>query len=549
MRVVAAVHKAAPFHGAGAEYMLHEILVDWVKRGHECFVLFPDAPGPYRYDGITFGRTPNRNLDDVFRGADLVVTHLDLTGPVVRAAAIATRPLVHLVHNDRQLQFHNVAPGPDVLVVPNSEWIAKEISPKYHAVICRPPVGLDRYTVTPAMRLGRSLNRITLVNVTSAKGSSVLFYLAQSEPNRHFLGVAGAYGIPARPPRRYANLELIGQTPEMARDVYARTRVLLMPSSYESWGRVAIEAGVSGIPVIASPTPGLLEALGDAGIFANPSDLNAWRDALKALDDPEHYAERSAAMQHRARELAGIAVTDLDRLERTTLELLEEHRSRLGASYHPHQPMFLDTLAASVKCPVCGRNSCSCGPTGDAILDSFSTIRDAPKSSAEPPRVYKTWRGDFRYNTAGAMAAGLIPNPDSDVLVSAVARRLGDETRRGMKAYATASPSARAAFLEAVNLATPRALAERLSKLLESLESSRSKRSAPSARVSPGPAAAGDNEADGAGTPPIDGRVGDVLEWCGTDRRRIIQAITAEKAGRARPTLLAKLQALRDEAA
>ena len=27
-----------------------------------------------------------------------------------------------------------------------------------------------------------------------------------------------------------------------------------MPSSYESWGRVAIEAAVNGIPVIAAPT-------------------------------------------------------------------------------------------------------------------------------------------------------------------------------------------------------------------------------------------------------------------------------------------------------
>lgn len=543
MKVCAAVHKAVPFHGAGAEAMLHAILRDWTARGHECTVLFPDAPGPYRLDGITFGKTPTRHLEDVFRGTDLVVTHLDLTGPVVRAAGIATRPLIHLIHNDRQLQFHNVKPGPDVLVVPNSRWIDANVSSEYQRIICRPPVELDRYRVAAKDRKTR--DRITLVNVTSAKGATTFYNLTQSEIGRNFLGVAGAYGIPTRPPRRYPNLELIGQTADPVRDIYARTRVVLMPSSYESWGRVAIEAAVSGIPTIASPTPGLLESLGDAGLFAEPADLKAWRRHLLELDDPDYYAERATLARRRAEELAHWIDGDLERLERAAVNLVEDHRRRLGAAYHPHDPMILDTITAGLKCPICGSGSCACGPTGDNILDGFQTVRDAPRFDPTPPTIYKTWRGDFRYNTAGAIHAGLIPDPASDTFPSPVARRLGDDLRRAMAAYAAAPPAARADFLTAVNTSTPRALIDNLEAILTKLEKSRGKRSAsPAAEASSGLAAAGESGAGDAGTPPTEGRVGDILAWAGDDTTRLRAALRAEKTGRRRKSLITKLEAL-----
>ncbi|MFE4971343.1 glycosyltransferase [Kitasatospora sp. NPDC056651] len=64
-------------------------------------------------------------------------------------------------------------------------------------------------------------------------------------------------------------MEIIDHVPghAMRERVYARSRVVLMPSSHESWGRVGVEAFASGIPVIAHPTPGLAECLGHAGIY------------------------------------------------------------------------------------------------------------------------------------------------------------------------------------------------------------------------------------------------------------------------------------------
>ncbi len=82
----------------------------------------------------------------------------------------------------------------------------------------------------------------------------------------HFLGVRGAYGRQVMPPPRLPNCEVLDSVTgkEMRTHVYGRSRVMLMPSLYESWGRVAVEALASGIPVIAHPTPGLVESLGEA---------------------------------------------------------------------------------------------------------------------------------------------------------------------------------------------------------------------------------------------------------------------------------------------
>lgn len=304
--VFAYVHKYPPVHNAGAEWMLHTMLRHLVAAGHRCRVV-ADVDRSYRVDGVRVD--PDEYAEAGFQWCDVAVTHLDRTAWAVRFARRHKRPLIHLVHNDSQLAYHGVGPADASLVVWNSRWMAAAHAdfPARSTLIVRPPVTGADY------RTGRSAaTTTTLVNMTREKGAAILFHLARSMPDDGFLGIRGAYGRQMDPPRGLANLAVEEQTPRI-RDVYARTKILIVPSGYESWGRVAVEASASGIPVVASPTPGLVEALGTAGIFVELDDLAGWVDAVRELTvDVGFYRERSLLARARSAELDIVAADDLD---------------------------------------------------------------------------------------------------------------------------------------------------------------------------------------------------------------------------------------------
>src|SRR5262249_37171122 len=67
--------------------------------------------------------------------------------------------------------------------------------------------------------------------------------------------------------RRHSNIVLAEAVPEPSR-IYGVTRVLLVPSLIEALGRVAAEALLNGIPVIASDRGGLPDTLHGGGFVA-----------------------------------------------------------------------------------------------------------------------------------------------------------------------------------------------------------------------------------------------------------------------------------------
>jgi len=80
-------------------------------------------------------------------------------------------------------------------------------------------------------------------------------------------------------------------------NIFNSTKILFFPSLYETWGRVASEAHLFGIPVVARNIGGIPESVGPGGILM---DVNApaeqWASSLKSLlDDEKLYALYSQA--------------------------------------------------------------------------------------------------------------------------------------------------------------------------------------------------------------------------------------------------------------
>lgn len=302
MQVLAMLHLFPPHHNAGAERMVLAMLRALVERGHEVDVLLsqrhPEITGPYELHGIRVHQ--HRGKEDVFAflpSTDVIVTHLENTPRATALGESYRVPVVKVVHNTFPATRSQLQRGVS-LAVYNSEWMAAEFADvEVDSVVIRPPVSLAEYETVPG-------DCITLINLYEPKGPKTFYALAERFPKQKFLAVRGAYG-PQVIRRDLPNVEHVDHIDgdHMREQVYARTRILLVPSEYESWGRVGIEAMCSGIPVIAHPTPGLKESLGDAGIFCDRRKTDDWEAAINTLLKPRAYAAASKKAKARAAEL------------------------------------------------------------------------------------------------------------------------------------------------------------------------------------------------------------------------------------------------------
>jgi hypothetical protein len=310
LRIVARVHLMPPQHNAGAEHMLVSMLRPLVERGHDVQVWlsrYGKAVEPYDYRGIRVVPLEARlDFPTAVRQADVLISHLECVPSTSALARGYGKPVVVLCHNTHRPTFRDMAAGNTALAVYNSQWMQAEAElffaeyPKSvrpgAGIIVRPPVFADEYATKPG-------KAITLVNCNAEKGGRVLDALARRMPDQPFLAVKGAYGEQILPD--LPNVEVLDHVDgaDMRERVYARTRVLLMPSSYESWGRAGVEALASGIPVVAHPTPGLCESLGEAGVFVDRNDVDGYEAVLRKLLTPAEYRLASKRAKARSAEL------------------------------------------------------------------------------------------------------------------------------------------------------------------------------------------------------------------------------------------------------
>lgn len=303
--------------------MLHTINKFLVSRGHEVRVILHQGYDnnikmPYMYEGVEVVAPINHA--DVYRWADLVITHLDYTAwTIYMCTLIVQKPVINIVHNDFPYESVQNAKR-NVAVVYNSEWIKNKLAYKKESFVLPPPVDIPYYQVNENPEQNEC---ITLINLNENKGGEIFYDIARAMPDKKFLGVIGSYEDQIV--ERGRNIEIVGNTSDI-RPVYARTRILIMPSKYESWGRTATEAMCSGIPVICTATDGLKENCAGAALYIkNRDNVDEWVDAIREMDDKHIYNKFSEYGKQRSKELD--ATENLNKFEEwlcsTLLKLYE----------------------------------------------------------------------------------------------------------------------------------------------------------------------------------------------------------------------------------
>lgn len=262
------IHLWPPVHNCGSEYYAHHISKYLISKGHNVRVVLQQAKMhnvhvPYNYEGVDV-MGPSGSTDQ-FLWADVIMTHLDFTHHTIQIADILNKPCMNVIHNSHRYPEIEGARRNNFCIY-NSQWIQRKLNYQWPSMVFTPPIDYRKYDLG---KFPRENEYITLINLDENKGGFILRRIAEALPNKKFLAVKGSYSEPHYfgqannfPP----NVTVVPNTPNIL-DVYAKTRILLMLSRYESWGMTATEAMCNGIPVICTPTEGLKENCADAGIY------------------------------------------------------------------------------------------------------------------------------------------------------------------------------------------------------------------------------------------------------------------------------------------
>jgi glycosyltransferase involved in cell wall biosynthesis len=157
---------------------------------------------------------------------------------------------------------------------------------------------------------------VLFVNPRPEKGIEIACALAAARPDIPFVFVK-SWSLTSKQDAsmrerlsKLPNVRLLPSSDDV-RPLYSGARLVLAPSAnqwglfIEAWGRIASEAQLSGIPVLASSGHGFDESVGPGGILVPANaPIKDWLNALSVLwDDQNAYSRCSrAAINYSARD-------------------------------------------------------------------------------------------------------------------------------------------------------------------------------------------------------------------------------------------------------
>lgn len=293
---------------AGAEITCHVTNKQLLKDGFEVTVIVKHYVTD-RQDGVKILKSQDDLYDasaeaqDALQRASVIcIQNLDYSIGMDLARKYR-KPVCFFIHaTSRGKEFFGYAGSWPIHVVYNSWSMKADIAANYKNYVLKPYVDMAKFK--PLAAAAGSPNRfyVTLINLNESKGGRFLTELAKAMPEVQFLGVEGGYGEQIRDTTQ-RNITYMSKTDKIE-EVYAKSRIVIMPSDLETWGRVAVEAMASGVPVIVNDVQGMREACQEGALVADRGDIGSWIRQIRRLrNDPMFYSEQVRKAQQRIAEL------------------------------------------------------------------------------------------------------------------------------------------------------------------------------------------------------------------------------------------------------
>lgn len=154
-----------------------------------------------------------------------------------------------------------------------------------NAVVLHPPINpMPKETYTKG-------DAYTLLSSLKNKGVETVIELAKRYKDKRFIIVRS----PAEPTHGLPNIEEVVKdipnielcprvAPEEVEKYFKQTRILLVPSRYETYGMSAIEAAGYGIPTVHVDTPHVREGIGEGAILVPGLNVDATAQAIDTIE-------------------------------------------------------------------------------------------------------------------------------------------------------------------------------------------------------------------------------------------------------------------------
>lgn len=311
MTLAAFLHGYPPLWSMGGETSTHRTL-----RAVPGSVVFTTTPRTYTLDDVrvmtSTGSSRESIMHDVERvGATILFAHSTLSVETVRAARRMKLPSILAVHAPMRFgQDLRAARHAATVRLYNTE-VARKDWRDQKGWLLHPPVG-DPVDMPDGPHDAHVLTS-SLLN----KGAERVLQLAKHRWDQRFIIVESpahpTHGDPAfwDKAEKLGNVEIWPRLhPDEVGLLWAETRVLLVPSRYETYGMVAMEAAGHGIPSVHVDTPHVREGIGTAARLLKSLALDELDQAITEVElEYGAWAERAwlRFQQHSEREAIELA--------------------------------------------------------------------------------------------------------------------------------------------------------------------------------------------------------------------------------------------------